>query len=64
MTVAGKWPHKSKKTNEVWAAILLVSKASLDKPIKERDGKSTREIIVEEGSYKPEYFDLYTLFEK
>lgn len=64
MTVANKWPHNNKKINDNWAAILLVGNASMDKFIKERDHMSTRKIVKEDSSYKPDYFDIYTLFEK
>ncbi|QKX18589.1 hypothetical protein [Microbulbifer sp. YPW1] len=63
MTVSQKWPHNDKKINEMWASLLLTADATLDKNIKEADRKDTKEIVAEVGSFKPDYFDLYILFE-
>lgn len=64
MTVAGKWPHNNKKINKAWASLLLASGADIDSPLNWRDRKSTREVLAEESWYKPEYNDLFSLFQR
>lgn len=63
VTVANKWPHNNKKINEAWAALLLTAGARMDTPLQWRDGKSTKAVLVEETWYKPDYFDLFILFQ-
>ncbi len=64
LTVANKWPHENKKINDAWAALLLVAGASTDSRLKWRDNKSTKDILAEESWHKPDYFDLFVLFQK
>ena len=63
VTVSQKWPHDDKKINESWASILLASEATLDTKIREVGRKDTRDIVTEFQVAKPDYFDLYILFE-
>jgi len=64
MTVADKWPHNNKRVNDAWAALLFVSGVGLNTPLNEGEKKSTKEILVEESSYKPAYPDLLNLFQR
>ena len=64
LTVASKWPHDDKKINDTWAALLLAAGANMDVPLKWHEGRSIREIMVEESWYKPGYFDIYILFDQ
>ncbi len=63
LTVASKWPHNNKKINDVWAALLLAAGANMDSPLKWRENKSTKDVLAEESWYKPDYFDLFVLFQ-
>ena len=64
LTVASKWPHDDKKINDAWAALLLSAGANMNAPLKWREGRSTKEVLAEESWYKPDYFDLYILFDQ
>jgi len=64
LTVASKWPHNNKKINDAWAALLLTAGASIESPLKFREGKSTKAVLAEEPWYKPDYFDLFVLFQQ
>lgn len=63
MTVAGKWPHNNKKVNDAWAAILLAGGANMKTRLEFRDG-NTRSVLKEDSWYKPDYQDLFALFDK
>lgn len=64
LTVASKWPHNNKKINDAWAALLYTAGANMNTKLAWRDGKNTKEILSEENWYKPDYFDLFVLFQK
>jgi hypothetical protein len=64
LTVASKWPHNNKKVNDSWAALLFAAGANMEAPLKWREGRSTKAILAEESWYKPDYFDLFMLFQQ
>ncbi len=64
LTVASKWPHDNKKINEAWAALLFTAGANMGTKLAWRDGRNTKEVLTEESWYKPDYFDLFVLFQK
>ena len=63
LSVSSAWPHKDKKANEAWAALIFAAGANLKQPLK-YEGRKTSAEIAREQSFKPTYPELFMLFEK